>query len=139
MRAGHDCLPAGKPFGGSGLVEGGCLGVQLHVTRVDAGSEDPWIVEVALAGFDEKHGEVMVQIGQSDIVRTVVKSRTGASRPRGLLPPSNNTARTSTATHDDIKLLWEAHGYCSSQDWPIAGTARLRYALTSVPVISVKA
>jgi hypothetical protein len=71
MGAGHDCLPAGEPFGGSRLVEGGCLGVQLHVTRVDAGPEDPWIVEVALAGFDEKHGEVMVQIGQSDIVSEV--------------------------------------------------------------------
>lgn len=65
MGAGHDCLPAGEPFGGSGLVEGGCLGVQLHIHRVDARPEDPGVVEVALAGFDEEDGEVVVQVGQS--------------------------------------------------------------------------
>lgn len=50
---GHDSLSAGKPLGGARLVEGGSLGVHLHVARVDTRAEHIRVVEVALAGLNE--------------------------------------------------------------------------------------
>lgn len=62
--AGDDGLPAIEPLGRPGLVEGGRLRVQLHVPGVDTRAEHPWVVEVVLSTFNEKDGEVVVQIGQ---------------------------------------------------------------------------
>jgi hypothetical protein len=60
MSARNDSLSTGEPFGRTGFVEGCRLGVQLHVPGVDPRPEDPWVVEVVLAGFDEQDFEVMV-------------------------------------------------------------------------------
>lgn len=48
----------GQPLGRPRLIEGGRLRVQLHVSRVDARPEDPRVVEIALAGFDEEDLEL---------------------------------------------------------------------------------
>jgi hypothetical protein len=68
MGTGHDGLPASKPFRWARLIEGSRLGVQLHVSRVNTRAEHPWVVEVVLAGLDEKNLEVMVKVGQAATV-----------------------------------------------------------------------
>jgi len=45
-----------------------------------------YVVEVAFAGLDEQHLEVVVEIGKSTC---------------------DYTATTATSTHDDIEFLWE--------------------------------
>jgi hypothetical protein len=56
----HDCTSSTKVFRGSGVVERGRLTVQLHVSRVDAWTEDPWVVQVALSTLDQENLKVVV-------------------------------------------------------------------------------
>jgi len=62
---GDDGTATGKPLRWSGVVERSSLAVEFHVTGVDARAEDPWVVQVALSGFDEHNLEVMVKVGQT--------------------------------------------------------------------------
>lgn len=59
-------LAATEPLGWSGLIEGSCLAVQLHVAREDARAEDPWVVQVVLSALNQQDGEIVVKIGQSE-------------------------------------------------------------------------
>ena len=64
MGGGHNGASAAEPFRRAGLVERSRLGVELHVAGEDARAEDPWVVEVVLAGLDQEHLEVVVQVCQ---------------------------------------------------------------------------
>lgn len=59
-----DSLSPCQPLAGARLVEGGRLGVKLHVTRIDSWPIDPGVVQVAFTRLDEEHLEVVVQVGQ---------------------------------------------------------------------------
>jgi hypothetical protein len=50
---------------GARVVESSCLGVQLHVLWVDAGTVDPGVVEVALSGLNQEDLEFVVQVGKT--------------------------------------------------------------------------
>ena len=65
MGARHDGATSIKPFGWTRVVESGRLGVQLHVSRVNAGTVDPWVVQIALSSFNQKDLEVVVEISQT--------------------------------------------------------------------------
>ena len=54
-----------KPLGRPRVVEGCRLTVKLHVTGINPRAEHPWVVQVALASFDKKDLEIVVEIGQS--------------------------------------------------------------------------
>ena len=56
---------SGKPLGGSRVIEGRRLAVQLHVPREDTWSVHPWVVQVTLASLDEHHLEFVIHIGQT--------------------------------------------------------------------------
>lgn len=61
----NNSLATTEPLGWSGLVEGSCLAVQLHVAREDARAEDPWVVQVVLSTLNQQDGEIVVKISQS--------------------------------------------------------------------------
>lgn len=86
MSTWHSSRTTSKPLARTRLVERSRLGVQLHVTGVDARPKHPRVVEVALAGLDEQNLEVVVKIRQ---------------------PSSNDTTATSTTAHNDVELLWQ--------------------------------
>lgn len=54
-----------QPRRGPRVVESSCLGVQFHVSGVNARTIDPRVVQVTLSRFDEKDLEVVVEIGQT--------------------------------------------------------------------------
>lgn len=60
----NDSLSACQPLARARLIEGSCLGVKLHVTRIDSRPKDPGVVQVAFTRLNEEHLEVVVQIGQ---------------------------------------------------------------------------
>lgn len=60
-------------LGRPGLVERSRLRVELHVPWVDTWAEYPWVVEVALAILNEKHLEIVVQVGKSLLDVSVVR------------------------------------------------------------------
>jgi len=62
--------------------------VEFHISGIDSWSEDPRVVEIALAAFDEEDLEVVVEVCKSS---------------------SNDAARASTSTNDDIYLIWNRH------------------------------
>lgn len=83
MCARHYSSSSIKPFRGSRVIEGGSLAVQLHVPRVDTGTENPWIVQVVLSALNQEDLEIVVQICQSTC--------------------DNASTRPST-TYDDVNL-----------------------------------
>lgn len=101
MSTRYNGFAAGKPFRRTRLVEGGCLRVQLHVSRIDAGAENPGIIEIAFSSLDQQNFEIVIQIGQPVIVRTTVYDANSVND----LPARDYTSTTSTSCHNDIKLL----------------------------------
>ena len=88
MRNRHNSSAAIEPLRGTRVVEGGSLAVQLHVPRVDTGTENPWVVEVVLSSLNQEDLEVVVEIGETS---------------------SHNTTTRTTSTHDDVDLIWDRH------------------------------
>ena len=52
-----------KPVRWSRIVEGSCLGVELHVLWVDTRPVDPWVVQVALTTLDHQDLELVIEVG----------------------------------------------------------------------------
>lgn len=103
-------LASGKPFGWSRLIERGRLGVKFHIARVDTRAEDPWVVEIALAGLNKEHLEVVIKIGESKVLAWI-SNPPHCSWASGL-PSSHDTTATPTTTDDNVKFLRETHiGY----------------------------
>lgn len=104
MSGRDDGLAAIEPLGRTRLVEGCGLGVKLHVTGVDARAVDPGVVQVALASFDEKNLEVVVEVGKSVGISPVpvYKSNVQEDSPSG-----NDTATRATSADNNVKLLRE--------------------------------
>lgn len=65
MCTGDDCSPAIEPFRRSRVIEGCSLAIKLHISRINARSVDPWIVQVVLSSLDQEDLKFMVEIGQS--------------------------------------------------------------------------
>ncbi len=101
----NNCSTPIEPLGGARVVEGGRLGVQLHVPWVDTGTVDPWVVQVALSALNQEDLELVVQVCQPCVKRSQdhrPRLELGGqrdSRPAGThpeLPPPQTMISTSS-------------------------------------------
>lgn len=72
MCTGHDGSTTIKVFRWTRVVEGGCLGVQLHVLGVDTRPVHPRVVEVALPSLNQEDLELVVQVGETYLTSILV-------------------------------------------------------------------
>ena len=104
----YDGTATSEPLGWTRVVKRSCLGVELHVTRVDPRSVDPskiqyascvfmrvepmnspWVVQVVLPSLNQKNLELVVEVGK---------------------PASDDTTtRTTTTAHNDINFVRDGH------------------------------
>lgn len=105
MGTGHHSLAAGEPFGWARLIEGGRLGVQLHVPGIYPRPVHPWVVEIALPCLDEEHLQIMVQVCQAAVLSAVCIDMSVEGDKSS--PTSHHTSATPPTADNDIKLLRE--------------------------------
>ena len=76
MGAWNDCLATSKPFRRARFVERSSLGVELHIPRVDPWAKNPRVVQVALARLDQQNFQVVIKIGQPELLFSIIAQET---------------------------------------------------------------